>query len=731
MNLVQPFITGSGVIPNTLRCEIGVWDASPTADYYYQWMADGVDIAGAFGPTITTDETFDGVTLTCEVRADNGIGEDYAVSVNSVLCSLIEPIEVRENEYFVTTGIQANKHQTILDKRDLIVTGVGTDNRQDVMRGVFYFITGLWAENRSDVNAMPIIAVTGLQQSDTLSVLERDLGISVINSDVGVPLVTSIPQPLPIKNNNAELGVLGWETFGQATFDNHGTGVPLPVEGEFCFVGGRDVDPDGANTPYTSISQDVELWPLWLPDVDAGVTFLNYNYLQNSLNSSGVFDLANVKVEFYAADGTTLTGTHGGPGMWRGPRDVWFTRYSSAAIPPLTRFVRFVMEFSWDAINGDDHIDSFIDNIKATIRKGSALTGIDYGPDFEYWRVRFTQARSWSGSALSEVEFQSTYGGLDLATGGQVLFGSAGLGTVNGDAAFDGVLSNYWAGAENSITEGTSWVGYQMASPQRPQAINIQARPGSDALQVGSAFNVEASEDGINWITIEEYDVERLERAWNAGESRLFSIQNNTSYDFMYEAPNVVPTVSSSNNSVDDYNMRAMVFKCLARAKITHIHLGLMNQTHQFDWMIGKALDLNSDISYFGTVGQVHEYQTNVSFFQNGAASTDTEWVEIALSSPMVLEPGEYFIIQYYDNDLAGNPNTVADNGNDPNQGRLKYISSWNGGGDISERRPWLRKMSGWQRNVTELDTEGNNNPGPYNTEGGYTWAIDFRGEFY
>lgn len=729
VNLTQPFITGSGVIPNTLRCEIGVWDASPTADYFYQWMADGADIPGANNATITTDATFDGVTLTCEVRADNGIGEDYAVTSNSVLCSLIEPIEAREAEFFVTTGLQANKLQTILDKRDMIVTGTGTDNRLDTMRAVSYFITGLWAENRQDVNAMPIMAVTGLSQTDNLSVLERTLGIAVINSDVGETLVDSVPQPMPIKNNNAEMGTFGWTNFGNVlpVGNTNSPSSNTPIEGEFSWVGGEDVHPDGNNTPYTYLSQDVEMWPLWYSDIDAGLTYLDMTFLQGCQAGAGVEDQANIKIEFYAADGTTLTGTNNGPGMWKSPFGVWFTRHHECAIPPLTRFVRFIVEFSWDPVNGDNDINANIDNIKPFIRKGPKLTGIDYGPSFDKVRLRFTQARAWSGGAVAEVEFQDTFAGTDLATGGQVLFGSAGLGVANADAAFDGVLSNYWAGAENSITEGTAWVGYDFAAPQRPEAVAITARPGSDALQVGAAFVVEGSDDGITWVPLEEYDVDRVERAWNAGETRTFNIHTG-SFSYMFEAPFVLPTIGYTTNSGDDFATKGNVYKCMTRTSITHIKLGLMNESHQYDWQICKVIDFNNPAWYFGTVDEVHERQTDVTFTEVGAPSTGTTWVEIALSTPLVLEPGEYFLIQYHDRDLAGNPNGVVSG--DPNQGRLNYVTTYNGQ-SIPDRNPWCRLIDGWQSNVGLADQGDNNSTGPFQSDTGYNMAIDFKGNFY
>lgn len=727
VNTLAPFLVGSTVIPNRVVCEIGTWVASPTPDFYYQWMADGVDIPGANNYDFTTDETLDGVQLSCEVRADNGIGEDYAVS-NSILLSLIEPIEIRDGDWAIVTGLQTKQNMTAFDDRTIILSGLGTDDRQDVMRSVSYYLSGIGAEDRQDVNAMPMLAITGLGQVDTLSVLERDSSIAVIGYDEGETLVDGIRQWLPLKNYNAEMGLEGWDVFGEATFEDHGSYVSETIDGDFTFHGGFDVHPEGANTPYTSLSQSVYLWDIWHTDIDAGTTHLEYEFLQGSLTSAGVLDSGNIKVEFYAADGTTLTGTNNGPGLFVGPRTVWFPRSHECPIPPNTRYVRLIAEFSWDPVNGDNHIDVWIDNIKPYIRKGNKPSGADYGPNMQYWRVRFTEARSWSGSALAELEFLNTLGGYDLATGGNVIFGSAGYGSLNGDAAFDGVLSNYWAGAENSISEGTSWVGYDFTSDVRPEGVNIIARPGSDALQTGAAFNVEASEDGINWIVWEEYDVDRVSRAWNAGEARQFGIQNGT-MNYMFD--NNAPTIGYHIHGSDNYDTKGCVYKCMARAEITHIKLGLMNQSHDFDWQVTKIIDLDNPPYYFGRVSEI--VATGSSSHNDGGSPDDsTVWKEIDIGTHLVLEPGEYFLIEYWDKNIDSNPNTEADGGNDPTQGRLQYITDYQGE-TVETRRPWLRLIDGWQENRGTNGLHGVSEVcnGPYQTETGFNFAIDFKGNFY
>ena len=729
VNITAPFITGSGVIPGRLVCEIGSWSASPTSDYYYQWMWDGVDIPGANAYEIFTDETFDGRRLTCEVRADNGIGEAYAITSNFVDCSLIEPIEARELEFFGVTGLRANKNQTMLAEQEFILSGMGTDNRLDVMRGVSYYLTGIGTEDRQDVNAMPIFSITGLNQQDTLSVLERTLGVAVISLENGRPLEDGVPQAIPLKGGNAELGLLGWTALGGITVQSGGSDIlTTGIEGEQGWHGGFNVDPANNNTPYTNCYQDVPLWDIWHADIDAGLCYLDTSFVQAGYAAAEVEDTANVRVEFY--DGLdNLIGSNPGPGFLRIPNvSIWFTRSFETPIPSGTRTVRVFLEWLWDPINGDNHMDAFLDAVNPKIRKGNKVSGLDYGPNMQYWRLRFTQQTSWSGGAFSELEFPSVFGGADLANGGSILFGSAGLGVTNADAAFDGILSNYWAGAENSITEGTAWVGYNFGSTLRPESVRITARPGADALQVGGAFVVEASEDGLQWVEFEQYDIERVARTWNAGETREFHIHNGAlpyMYDSLGSFPN--PTFGYTTNSGDDYNTKGMAYKNSARTVITHLRFGVMNQTHNFRWQIAKLEDSSNSSWYFGRISELL-HDGVVAYTEIGAPSDAMSWVEVALPQPVYLEPGENFVIVYQDHELDINPNTVVTG--DTTQGRLRWITDYNGA-DTSDRRPFLRIRDGWQMNRAELYALADINDGPFQSGTGYHHAIDFRGNFY
>lgn len=727
VNTNPPFLVGSGVIPNRIVCEVGTWESSPSPDYYYQWMDNGVDLPGENSYEIFTNETHDGAVLTCEVRANNGIGEDYAISSNSITCSLIEPIENRNMDFAVVTGLPSEDIQTAFDDRTIIMSGLGTDNRIDVMRGVSYYLTGIGADDRVDINAMPVYSVTGIGQPDTLSVLERDYAIAVISKEEGRPFVDGEQQLMPLKNAGAESGTFGWTVFGVAFWGDEFSSGLNPQEGDFAFQGGLSVHPDGNNTPYTYVSQDVYLWDIWHADIDAGLCFMDAYWVQSLLSGQGE-DKANVKVEFYANDGTTLTGFNDGPGLWNSPTNVWFNRkFEGVPIPPLTRYVRVFVEFLWDSLDDND-ISAQIDDLRTYIRRGDLTTVRTFGPDFTHWRVRFTQSNTWSGGALSEVEFRGTPGGLDLATGGSVIFGSAGFGVANADAAFDDLINtNYWAGAENAIAEGTSWVGYQKAAPWRPEELSLVARQGSNALQMGQAFVVEGSDDGIRWDTVEIYDNTRIERAWNSGEARQFPI-NTGVMPYMMDGVNfAAPTFTRDTNSGDDMATKGCVFLSHAHIDISHLRFYTHNQDFSFRWQIAHISGDKSESWHFGVVSELGYDGIHVNAKGDSTPSNGT-WQEIALPDVFSVNAGGYFLITFIDYEVrTSNPNVL----DDPNEGRMFHVSNMNGF-DIHDRNTAIRKINAWDlvSNV-DLYSVGQTNPGGFQSNGGYTWGIDFRGNFF
>jgi hypothetical protein len=78
INIGLPVISGTPTVGNTLSCSPGAWSGAPT--FTYQWLADGLPLAGATAPTHVIAAGEAGHALTCAVTATNVGGTATATS---------------------------------------------------------------------------------------------------------------------------------------------------------------------------------------------------------------------------------------------------------------------------------------------------------------------------------------------------------------------------------------------------------------------------------------------------------------------------------------------------------------------------------------------------------------------------------------------------------------------------------------------------------------------------
>ena len=457
------------------------------------------------------------------------------------------------------------------------------------------------------------------------------------------------------------------------------------------------------------------MYPIHFDDIDLGDCHIEMEFFQRS--EDGI-DMAGIKFEFYGITMNFL-GVDSGSGLLGTPSNIWYLRTIDVPIPVGTRFVRVIPEFL--LITGND-INANIDSINTFIRKGPIATGFDKGPSFEQWRVNFVQANTWSGCAVSEVAFRNSEGGLTITTGGSPVFGSAGLGVANADAAFDGVANtNYWAGEEFGVTLGTAWVGYNFGTPVRPVELAITARLGSDAYMVGSQFYIEGSHDGVNWTKV-RYVPGELNPLFNTGETRAFPIPSGTiSKGADYHVGGGY-TYARTVNSADDYNNKGNVYQAYTRFTLTHL-CALVN--HQAAGTFNYELQLyrcNTQKNGSSTViGMITEHLETIS--ATSLLQDADEWVTKTCVGVHEFEVGEYFVVRFVDLDAATNPE-------DTNEGRILYLTGLNGEpADLFERRKNIAKLvGGFYHPDTLLEL------GDVNTTGaiaGIIWGVDFQVTMY
>lgn len=706
------WIRGVEVIPALLTAEEGTWFGSPTPKFAYQWMADGLDIPFATSKTWMSTPEYADATITVEIRGYNHVGEAYTISSSKVI-TLIEPIEVHEQELFLVSGLQRGTNaQITFDDRTMVATGLGTEDRMDVNRAVAYFLTGISADDRKDVNYMNIPVITGISQKDTLSVLERDLSIAIVNMEYADPLQTSIPALMNLKNPDAELGMLGWDIFGTVQYVSDDKNF-----GDYSWNGGDNVGPTGANTPFSYIWQDVPIEASWITDVDAGSTNLEMYWYQFSEEQQ---DMANVRVEYYNG-GMGLIDEHVGPGLWASPNDTWFLRSFEDTIPATTRFIRVYLEFN---LQSGVNNDAGIDDVSMFIRKGAKIVPRDFGPLFEQWRIRFTQANTWSGTGLSELEFKESLIDPNLATGGSPIFGSAGLGVANADFAFDGLRNTgYWAGELNAVANDRAWIGYDMGTPVRPEVIDITARIGGDSLQVGKEFYLEGSNDGLNWTKVQYMNQDRVGVFGDAERKQILAPRGAFDWYTTY-LTGAGYTYTRDVFSVDDFAGKGCVWTAHTRMNLTDLRVLIDdNQASPFNFKLQLAR-VNFQKNGLFQPGMVTEVLEDFTLASAGVEAGLT-WVSQVCSEAWEFEVGDSFLIRFYDLDAATNPV-------DPNEGRTQWISSYN-----DENTPYINRegvaerIATWEKGNSTIAIGDVNPTNTFTVDAGKYYALDFKGTIY
>lgn len=138
-----------------------------------------------------------------------------------------------------------------------------------------------------------------------------------------------------------------------------------------------------------------------------------------------------------------------------------------------------------------------------------------------YWRLYGMQTNS-TVQAFSEIEFRTTPGGAQAATGGTAIATS-----VNGPSwvaanAFDGNPATAWASAGNDFDP--AWVGYQWPAPITIVQAYARARTDSNPEQTPQRISLDASPDGMVWVVAQEWGT----MLWTLGQAYLLTIPDGT-----------------------------------------------------------------------------------------------------------------------------------------------------------------------------------------------------------
>jgi hypothetical protein len=81
VNSVLPVISGTTTVGQTLTCSTGTWSKSPTLSY--QWLRDGVVVAGATANTRVLAAPDAGALMSCSVIATKNGTQTVATSAQT------------------------------------------------------------------------------------------------------------------------------------------------------------------------------------------------------------------------------------------------------------------------------------------------------------------------------------------------------------------------------------------------------------------------------------------------------------------------------------------------------------------------------------------------------------------------------------------------------------------------------------------------------------------------
>ena len=129
---VDPVISGTNVVGQTLSCTDGSWSGTPVISYTYQWKQNGSDISGATSSTYVLVQADAANTITCVVTGTNVAGSSSATSSNSFVI-------LDANAYALLTAT-AITDATITAATNTFCIDLKANNLYTKMKAVYLFI---------------------------------------------------------------------------------------------------------------------------------------------------------------------------------------------------------------------------------------------------------------------------------------------------------------------------------------------------------------------------------------------------------------------------------------------------------------------------------------------------------------------------------------------------------------------------------------------------------------
>ena len=139
-----------------------------------------------------------------------------------------------------------------------------------------------------------------------------------------------------------------------------------------------------------------------------------------------------------------------------------------------------------------------------------------------YWRLRVTEGTAAAYVYIAEVQFATSPGGSNVATGGVASASSESSATFDAPKAFDGNSSTYWSSSNpsfvlnNGTYTGGEYIQYVFATAQDIVEMKVTAMTQYFPLSMSLFW----SDDGVKWTFQKTF----TGLAWSNGETKTFDL---------------------------------------------------------------------------------------------------------------------------------------------------------------------------------------------------------------
>jgi hypothetical protein len=461
--IVDPVISGTVAVGNTLTSTSGTWTSTLTVFYMYQWQRNGNDIVGAISPTYVVVNADLGTNIRCMVTATNADGVAYRPSNTLTSSAVLAP---------VNTVLPVITGTTSQGSTLSVSSGTWTNSPT----GYSYQWKADGVAISGAISSTYLLTAPEIDRTITCTVTATNAAGSASATSLGVGPVTagSIPVnsvvPYFLADYTATTTPASTLSVGRDYFGNFGTwsGTPTSFTWQIKLVSDGSV--------YASGTATADGDPLFTPGEElAGVAIYLSVVAINGIGSSAAavsvnktvaaIDVSNAITSFTrtSSSGTipTTASIVFGATAESPLGEIWFNRYDSTGATLLESSVSYApssAEISGGlTVNLSNYFSSYSADQKIEVVYSEEANGVSHiythtpklsitdAPSFTKYRLKVTNTASGFYTLLAEFELYSTVGGANQANNAGFTISANNQAGDLASKARDNNFATYWA----------------------------------------------------------------------------------------------------------------------------------------------------------------------------------------------------------------------------------------------------------------------------------------------